>query len=424
MNTWVDILRGTLVVICHSLSLYLMSEPRSSLKHPVAYWIAVSMAAEILTVPMFIFHGYTAFSGGIVYVILLLIYLTAYLYASSGMFLKNFSVFLFYVVFFMLSAAVSDLTVRLAFGEDFPVLIILIRTLFSVVYIILYPTILKDFIRKATDGIEQGWVTIIVFEFIAFIAISLLSFMGAFFLDDITVYLLLLTMMTVLIISSYCVVLGMLGLLNGRNDNRAMAVQHGILRNEMQSEKEYIDSTAKFRHEIKQHDRVILSYLNDGRSSEAMTYIREFDVTLDRPYASSLCSNSAINALLRMTARRMSSIGGKFYSNAVIPEKISISRPDIAVIFGCLLENAYEASSASANPEISVTADISNESLYAEVRNSMIGTIVWNDYLPRSTKENGGTGLRNVESILGGYGGMMNLEQSGDTFIARVIIPV
>ena len=190
MNTWVDILRGTLVVLCHSLSLYIMSEPKDSLRHPVAYWIAVSMAAEILTVPMFIFHGYTAFSGGIVYVILLLIYLTAYLYASSGMFLKNFSVFLFYVVFFMLSAAVSDLTVRLAFGEDFPVLIILIRTLFSVVYIILYPTILKDFIRKATDGIEQGWVTIIAFEFIAFIAISLLSFMGAFFLDDITVYLL------------------------------------------------------------------------------------------------------------------------------------------------------------------------------------------------------------------------------------------
>ena len=143
MNIWVDILRGTLVVICHSLSLYLMSEPRSSLKHPVAYWIAVSMAAEILTIPMFIFYGYTAFSGGVAYVILLLIYLTAYLYASSGMFLKNFSVFLFYVVFFMLSAAVSDLTVRLAFGEDFPVLIILIRTLFSGVYIILYPMILR-----------------------------------------------------------------------------------------------------------------------------------------------------------------------------------------------------------------------------------------------------------------------------------------
>ena len=122
MNIWVDILRGTLVVLCHSLSLYIMSEPKDSLRHPVAYWIAVSMAAEILTIPMFIFYGYTAFSGGIAYVILLLIYLTAYLYASSGMFLKNFSVFLFYVVFFMLSAAVSDLTVRLAFGEDFPVL--------------------------------------------------------------------------------------------------------------------------------------------------------------------------------------------------------------------------------------------------------------------------------------------------------------
>ena len=62
--------------------------------------------------------------------------------------------------------------------------------------------------------------------------------------------------------------------------------------------------------------------------------------------------------------------------------------------------------------------------LYGEIRNRVDGTISWDNNFPKTTKPNGGTGLKSVKSILLKYDGMLDLSQDKDMFVSRIIIPI
>ena len=167
-----------------------------------------------------------------------------------------------------------------------------------------------------------------------------------------------------------------------------------------------------------------MEYISEGKSEEALSYLNELDVYIDASAVPDYCENSVLNALLRINARRIAEIGGTFSSKASVAEDLPCSSIDLAVIFGNLLENAYEASRKTRHPSVEIRASVRNGSLRAEIRNSMTGCVRWKEDLPVTTKEHGGTGLRNVVLTLGKYGGMLSTEQDGGFFIARVIMPL
>ncbi len=167
-----------------------------------------------------------------------------------------------------------------------------------------------------------------------------------------------------------------------------------------------------------------MEYISEGKSEEALSYLNELDVYIDASAVPDYCENSVLNALLRINARRIAEIGGTFSSKASVAEDLPCSSIDLAVIFGNLLENAYEASRKARHPSVEIRASARNGSLRAEIRNSMTGFVRWKDDLPVTTKEHGGAGLRNVVLTLGKYGGMLSTEQDGGFFIARVIMPL
>ena len=423
MDAWDDIIRGTLLVLSHSASLALMSEPRPSIRHPLVFWISVSAVAEVLICGLFLFQGFTFGSGGVAYFILLIIYLLDFLYVSSGPLARNLFSVLMYMTFFMLAASVANILGRVLFGGS-DVAIALIRTCFSIAFIILYPLRIRKPFHKATDDIDKGWGVLIFFEIISLSAISILSFIGAFMLESPMVYLVLLTLMSFLLISAYCVVIRMVGMLNERNAMQALIAQQGMLEAELEAERDAIETTRRYRHDLKQHGRVLMEYISEGKSEEALSYLNELDVYIDASAVPDYCENSVLNALLRINARRIAEIGGTFSFKASVPEDLPCSSIDLAVIFGNLLENAYEASRKTRHPSVEIRASVRNGSLRAEIRNSMTGCVRWKDDLPVTTKEHGGTGLRNVVLTLGKYGGMLSTEQDGGFFIARVIMPL
>ena len=323
----------------------------------------------------------------------------------------------------MLAASISNLIGKMFFNED-GLAIAYIRSLFSIALIIIYPWKIKKPFQKATDDIGKGWSVLIVFEIVAFLTISVLAFIGAFYLEDNSVYLLLLLMVSFLLLSSFIVVLRMLILLKERNEIRLVKAQQNLLENELESEKEFVENARRYRHDMKQHDRVLFSYLEEERYEEALSYLREYDSNLDRTALNEWCENRVVNALLRITARRFASIDGEFSFRVVLPENIGLSRPDTTVIFGNILDNAYEACCKAKNPFIEVKASIRNGMLYGEIRNRVDGTISWDNNFPKTTKPNGGTGLKSVKSILLKYDGMLDLSQDKDMFVSRIIIPI
>ena len=423
MDTLPAVLRGTLLVLSHTMSLYVMADASERVKHSGLYWTVVSLIIEVVVASLFYVKNFTFYSGGIAFVILGVSYFAAFIYWADGAVVRNIFLYILYITFFMLAASISNLIGKMFFNED-GLAIAYIRSLFSIALIIIYPWKIKKPFQKATDDIGKGWSVLIVFEIVAFLTISVLAFIGAFYLEDNSVYLLLLLMVSFLLLSSFIVVLRMLILLKERNEIRLVKAQQNLLENELESEKEFVENARRYRHDMKQHDRVLFSYLEEERYEEALSYLREYDSNLDRTALNEWCENRVVNALLRITARRFASIDGEFSFRVVLPENIVLSRPDTTVIFGNILDNAYEACCKAKNPFIEVKASIRNGMLYGEIRNRVDGTISWDNNSPKTTKPNGGTGLKSVKSILLKYDGMLDLSQDKDVFISRIIIPI
>ena len=423
MDTLPAVLRGTLLVLSHTMSLYVMADASERVKHSGLYWTVVSLIIEAVVASLFYVKNFTFYSGGIAFVILGVSYFATFIYWADGAVVRNIFLYILYITFFMLAASISNLIGKMFFNED-GLAIAYIRSLFSIALIIIYPWKIKKPFQKATDDIGKGWSVLIVFEIVAFLTISVLAFIGAFYLEDNSVYLLLLLMVSFLLLSSFIVVLRMLILLKERNEIRLVKAQQNLLENELESEKEFVENARRYRHDMKQHDRVLFSYLEEERYDEALSYLREYDSNLDRTALNEWCENRVVNALLRITARRFASIDGEFSFRVVLPEDIGLSRPDTTVIFGNILDNAYEACCKAKNPFIEVKASIKNGMLYGEIRNRVDGTISWDNNFPKTTKPNGGTGLKSVKSILLKYDGMLDLSQDKDVFISRIIIPI
>ena len=423
MDTLPAVLRGTLLVLSHTMSLYVMADASERVKHSGLYWTVVSLIIEAVVASLFYVKNFTFYSGGIAFVILGVSYFATFIYWADGAVVRNIFLYILYITFFMLAASISNLIGKMFFNED-GLAIAYIRSLFSIALIIIYPWKIKKPFQKATDDIGKGWSVLIVFEIVAFLTISVLAFIGAFYLEDNSVYLLLLLMVSFLLLSSFIVVLRMLILLKERNEIRLVKAQQNLLENELESEKEFVENARRYRHDMKQHDRVLFSYLEEERYDEALSYLREYDSNLDRTALNEWCENRVVNALLRITARRFASIDGEFSFRVVLPEDIGLSRPDTTVIFGNILDNAYEACCKVKNPFIEVKASIRNGMLYGEIRNRVDGTISWDNNFPKTTKPNGGTGLKSVKSILLKYDGMLDLSQDKDVFVSRIIIPI
>ena len=423
MDTLPAVLRGTLLVLSHTMSLYVMADASERVKHSGLYWTVISLIIEVVVASLFYVKNFTFYSGSIAFVILGVSYFAAFIYWADGAVVRNIFLYILYITFFMLAASISNLIGKMFFNED-GLAIAYIRSLFSIALIIIYPWKIKKPFQKATDDIGKGWSVLIVFEIVAFLTISVLAFIGAFYLEDNSVYLLLLLMVSFLLLSSFIVVLRMLILLKERNEIRLVKAQQNLLENELESEKEFVENARRYRHDMKQHDRVLFSYLEEERYEEALSYLREYDSNLDRTALNEWCENRVVNALLRITARRFASIDGEFSFRVVLPENIGLSRPDTTVIFGNILDNAYEACCKAKNPFIEVKASIRNGMLYGEIRNKVDGTISRDNNFPKTTKPNGGTGLKSVKSILLKYEGMLDLSQDKDVFISRIIIPI
>lgn len=115
-----------------------------------------------------------------------------------------------------------------------------------------------------------------------------------------------------------------------------------------------------------------------------------------------------------------------FTANADIPERVAMTPPEFGSLLSNILENALEACRRISDDEcfITFTAEVDEDSLKIELKNSVSGKVEIRNNLPVSTKKNGGLGTKSVLHIVESYHGMLNFSQEGDTFITQIVLPV
>ncbi len=201
-------------------------------------------------------------------------------------------------------------------------------------------------------------------------------------------------------------------------------MQSELLSQEIESYQTYVDSARRSRHDLRQHDALVLGMLTDGKVDQATDYLKCQVDELGMLSLTRYCQNTVMNALLRVYEGRAEKSGIQFAAVVNLPEHLPLSDTDLGALTGNALENAVHAAANVDGGFISVNASIDGDDMLIMVRNSVSGQVIFQQGLPVSKRPGGGTGTRSIETIVQRYGGMADFSQSGNEFRTRIIVPI
>ncbi len=438
MNSdFLQILRPATVYPCHSVICYLMSEHKYGRKTTLLIWAASALLCSALIVicglrpESFVTYRYA-------YVFSVIAYTAAFIASSTGGVWKNVFLFVTYVLFFLLINGICMGAVKAPLGESDALFLGVRVCMFGIAVYMLWRYVLPAF-RSVSRNIRHGW------GMLAAVSVLYLIFVSAFGLHDtspggdsfafmetevpfLTMNLLLLAILS----TSYVVIFRLVGYLNKENSQRQLKLWQKMLEHELCAEKEYVEQARRFQHDLRHHNRLLAEYLSQGRVEEAAEYLRDYEASTQETQLQEFCAHPVANALLCITQRRCEAGGICFKAKVQIPDRLPLSAPEVSMLLGNLLENAWEGCEAGAKDpgpaqrkaELSVYARACDNKLCLEVKNTVSRNVEWIGGLPRGAKGEGGIGIGSMRAVLEKYKGMLRYRMDGDELAAQLILPL
>lgn len=434
---FLQILRPATVYPCHSVICYLMSEHKYGRKTTLLIWAADALIWSALIV-MGGLHPESYIVYRYVYVFSVLAYMAAFIASSTGGVWKNVFLFVTYVIFFLLLNGICMGAVKAPPGES-DVLFLAVRVcVYGLSVCLLWRYILPAF-RNVSRNIRHGW------GMLAAVSALYLIFISAFGLRDTSPagesfafmeaevpFLTMNVLLLAIISTSYVVIFRLVGYLNQENSQQQLQLRQKMLEHELCAEKEYVAQARRFQHDLRHHNRLLAEYLSQGRVEEAAEYLRDYEASTQEARLREFCAHPVANALLCITQRRCEAGGICFKAKTQIPEQLPLSAPEAGLLFGNLLENAWEGCEASAKdpglpqgkPELSVYARAYDNKFCLEVKNTVARNDGWPGGLPSGDGGGIGIGIGSIRAVLEKYKGMLQYRMDGDQLAAQMILPL
>ncbi|MCD8039840.1 MAG: GHKL domain-containing protein [Lachnospiraceae bacterium] len=184
---------------------------------------------------------------------------------------------------------------------------------------------------------------------------------------------------------------------------------------------------AHYRHDLKQRYLLIDSYLNNNEYEKIRELYRQsIDIPTD---GENICKtgNVSFDTIVNYKAAAAKKHGIEVDLHMIVPCDAHMDDVDLYSLLGNLFDNAIEAA-AGVTPErrkISLTAKMSGNNLYLEMKNPYAGDLKkqGDNYL--TTKENPkehGLGLRIIENIVNRHSGQMIIDDKEQCFRVKLLL--
>lgn len=190
--------------------------------------------------------------------------------------------------------------------------------------------------------------------------------------------------------------------------------------------KNKIEQDKRDRHDFKQHMNVLHTLYKNKDYEQLDCYLQKFLKTNNFDTAISYCEHLTLNALLVYYGQLAMNNHIEFQVHISVPKDIAIENTDLTILFGNLLENAYEASLLVPIEErnIKINVSIVNKNTFVlTLDNSFVGTIQMKQEKYLSSKHKGyGIGIESVKNMVKRYNGTAKFENKNNIFYVSIIL--
>lgn len=196
-------------------------------------------------------------------------------------------------------------------------------------------------------------------------------------------------------------------------EQRQMKRQIEIHKNHYEELSKNIENTRKSYHDMRHYLRVIRNFLENKNYSALSDYINTFEENIYIATPISYCKNITIDALFNYYSQLCSKNNILFSVKFETESIISFPDTDITILFGNLLENAFEACQRQkdGNKFINIKGSCIDDNLFINISNSFDTKIkMTNNNFLSSKRQEEGIGIKSVNSIVEKYDGVIDFE--------------
>lgn len=415
--------RFSLGLLCHAILLTMITNCRFGRRVCRWTWLGMFVLGSALAVPLILLTRDVGLLFVLEAVFTLALYGAVYVFLSEGSRLRALFAFTVYGTYFMFLLVFSSCLSQAFFaGSHYATTAI--RTVFMLLYgvILRFSPIVPGF--RSTLRLGMGWLSPTIFSCVSCLTVYATALSFSILRLDVSLRYGVATILCLLITSAYAVAAHSLSLLAERDALRDAENQRKLLESQLAAEQEFVALANARRHDARHHIALLTDYLEREDVAGMREYLSQYLTQLDADALERYCENTVADSLLRLTARRCREKGIACTIQAVIPEAMSLTGPELVTVLGNILENAQESAGKAECPSLSVTAQVKGGSLLAEVVNTLSTPTRFEDDLPVTTKPGGGQGLKNVQRTLERHGGMLQCRQTEDRFRTQVVIPL
>lgn len=193
------------------------------------------------------------------------------------------------------------------------------------------------------------------------------------------------------------------------------------------SYEKYIEITRRFRHDIKNHNFLVLTLIKKGDYRGAIRYINNLtDDIFDIPY-NSITNNKIIDAVLTGAIAKAGELNIKFLYKLNNTENIKVNDIDLSSVFSNLLNNAIEACERMPmnKREINLIVNVKSNVLAIEISNTYNGIVRKDGSSFKTLKSDDrdhGIGMNNLKEIVKKYDGIFNVDYDEKIFKVSITL--
>lgn len=185
-----------------------------------------------------------------------------------------------------------------------------------------------------------------------------------------------------------------------------------------------IEDTIRIRHDERHHLQTLYGIYEAGDYERLGEYLSEFVRTSMPKEHTVLCRNLIVDSMLRYYEGLCRQAGIAFHCSVNLPPDFLVSDVELSILFGNLLENAYEAAGQKEcqRPFVSCQAMIRDGSFCLLIKNTYVTPVRCKGERFLSARHGGyGVGTQSARTVAENYGGDCVFEYKDGVFSVSVL---
>lgn len=285
-------------------------------------------------------HGYyaAAFSSTIVMAFFI------FILNSADPICKKIFLFISYANVFSMFVCISLIICSVFFKEEPKIVVYyarnIIRTLLFIPVAFLYIRFLRSSVRAVSGKRIKTWYSISVVSVLFLIIFALFVVIFNSEYENIDRYIPFFTVSVLIYISVLWVIFGTIQSMIAESNAELINSKAAYLQGQLKTARENELTSKTIRHDFRHHNQNLESMLKKGEVEEALSYLKQYNDSLDAARLNDFCPNITVNAILNSFFTKAQKNGISVSVAADVKEKTAISDMDFVAVLSNLLENA------------------------------------------------------------------------------------